>query len=163
MMSNEKHDTEEIEIPPNSLTILVADDNPVIQQYLKSILRRHLCPCEIDFSENSSSVLQKVNATSYNFILLDFFLRGMNGEELTKSIRNIGVHTPIIMLALSEVKIPFETMVANGVDGIIYKPIVVSELIEEIHNTLRDVDMYNRGTPSKFHSAIAETKIIKKE
>lgn len=153
-----KNRTVEIAVPGEySLSILVAEDNEVISRYLKSVLRRHLHPCELHFAADGYEVLKLANEIHFDVLLVDNNLSGMNGEELATSLRSTKNETPIILLALSEVKIPFESMVGLGVDGIVYKPIMINELVEEIENIL-NVNPAERGTTSKFHPVIEDQK-----
>lgn len=150
--------TAEIPIPGEyCLDILVAEDNEIIIRYLKSLLRRHLSPCKLSFAQDGYEVLKLTNETRFDLLLIDHSLTGMNGEELTTALRSTKNETPIILLALSEIKIPFESMVGLGVDGIVYKPIIIDELMQEIEAILR-VNSTDRGTASKFHPAIEDHK-----
>ena len=142
--------TERMLISNEELRILVAEDNHTIINYLRSILRRHLAPVKIEIVENGHEALRKLTEQDYDIALIDYALPTIKGEEIAKTIRANKIETPILLLALSEVKIPVEVIIGMGVDGIVYKPIEQKELLEEIKQAL-DISLMDRGSISKFH------------
>jgi two-component system OmpR family response regulator/two-component system response regulator QseB len=134
----------------NKLFVLVIEDNRVINDFLRSILRRHLAPCHLSFATSYLEALEYLGKQIYHLVLIDTTLDQVSGEECCKYIREGGYEIPIILMALSEMKITQEQVVAIGADGIIYKPIERDDLLREITEVL-DIDLSQRGTPSKFY------------
>lgn len=138
------------------LKLLVAEDNPFIVRYLKTILRRNLMPCEADFVSKHVEVFKALELSRYNLLLLDDSLPEMRGESIVEQIRINGNDTPIILLALSETKLTHEQIIGLGIEGIAYKPLVLEELITEIKRVL-EISTDDRGTQSKFYRVVPET------
>lgn len=137
-------------VPNQELKILLAEDNRTIINFLKSVLRRNLSPVNITVVENGHEALHHLTSKMYDIALIDHALPSVKGEEIARTMRANNIEIPLIILALSEIKIPTEVMIGMGVDGIVYKPIEQKELLDEIQNAL-EISILDRGTQSKFH------------
>jgi CheY-like chemotaxis protein len=154
-MSNDRYkrqSTQEIIVPDNDeIRILIAEDNLTVQKFLSNVLKRHLSPCKLSYTEKCIDCLPKFDKNEYDLILMDTTLE-IDISECTSTIRAV-TQIPLILLALSEMTIPFETLVGMGADGIVYKPIKVSSILKEITEVI-SINLEDRGTTSAFRKAI---------
>lgn len=154
MTSNryKRQKTEEIVVSDNDeIRILIAEDNLTVQKFLTNILKRHLSPCKLSYTEKCFDCLSKIERKNYDLILMDTTLE-IDVSDCTNTIR-CATQIPMILLALSEMTIPFETLVSMGADGIVYKPIKVKHLLKEITEVI-SINLEDRGTTSAFRKAI---------
>ncbi len=80
--------------------ILLADDNPTVRHYLRTVLEQrggwHVC----DEARTGGEVLQKVQRTLPDVVLLDFQMPELNGLEVAKQILQLFPGIPILMVTV---------------------------------------------------------------
>lgn len=82
----------------------------------------------VDVSEDGNEGLEMAHAGSYDTLIVDRMLPGLDGIELVRSLRSAGVTTPILILsALAEVDQRVAGLEAGG-DDYLTKPFAFSEL-----------------------------------
>jgi len=69
------------------LRILLVEDNRIYREVFKDALRQHFPTMSIDEAENAEQALQKVKDTTPDLIFMDIHLAGMNGLQLTQTIK----------------------------------------------------------------------------
>lgn len=77
--------------------VLIVDDDPAIRKILKKVLTSN----QINCSEASTGeiALNLIQAHSYDLILLDIMLEGIDGFDVIQRIRNLGIDIPIMILS----------------------------------------------------------------
>jgi two-component system response regulator (stage 0 sporulation protein F) len=99
--------------------VLVVDDNQVIQDILKQFLGRGYT---VEVVSNASLALASVVQKNPDAILLDVRMPGVDGISLLKSLRDMGVQTPIfVMTGYDSTQVALEAL-ENGATGYLPKP-----------------------------------------
>ena len=99
--------------------MLVVDDNQVIQDILKQFLERGYT---VEVVGNASMALASVVKKTPDAILLDVRMPGVDGLSLLKSLRDMGVSTPIfVMTGYDSTQVAVEAL-ENGATGYLPKP-----------------------------------------
>lgn len=112
---NTKNQTQKIKV-------LVAEDMPLNQMLIKIILADFGFECEI--AENGKIVIEKLQKTTYDIILMDLQMPEMDGFETTNYIRNtMHLDIPIIALTADVTSIDIEKSKKAGMNDYISKPI----------------------------------------
>ena len=112
----------------------MAEDNPVNQQLVTELLqmRGH----SVHLADDGYSVLAALERESYDVILMDAEMPGMDGFQATAVIRerekSSGGHIPIIALTGLSMPGDRERCLAAGMDGHLSKPIRAKELFEAV-------------------------------
>jgi two-component system, sensor histidine kinase and response regulator len=118
--------------------ILVAEDTPFNQKYIKRLLDRWGIHSEI--AENGSLAIAAYTKKYYHIILMDVQMPEMDGFEATRAIRkmeeNAGGHTPIIAMTAHAMKGDRERCIEAGMDDYVSKPISSDILREAILNLI---------------------------
>lgn len=115
--------------------ILLVEDERKIADTLKMGLSEHGYHVEVAY--DGLIGLRLFEAHSFNLVVLDINLPGMNGYDLCKKIRSDNAHIPIIMLtALSSLNDKIEGYDA-GADDYIIKPFEFRELLMKIRVLLK--------------------------
>ena len=104
----------------NDKRILVVDDNLVIQDILKQFLGREYT---VDAVGSASQALAAVVQKNPDAILLDVKLPGVDGLDLLKSLRDIGVKTPIFMMTGYDSTELGRQALERGATGYLAKPL----------------------------------------
>ena len=103
----------------HSKRVLVVDDNQVIQDILKQFLGRGYA---VEVVSNASLALASVVQKTPDAILLDVRMPGVDGLSLLKSLRDMGVSTPIfVMTGYDSTQVAVEAL-ENGATGYLPKP-----------------------------------------
>jgi CheY-like chemotaxis protein len=112
--------------PQSRYTILIVEDNPIVQK-VHTLLIENLGYL-VDIASSGFEALRVVNNKSYALILMDIGLPDMSGIETTLKIRQQhGKYIPIIALTAFGESVEKECYQA-GVDDFATKPILKSDL-----------------------------------
>ena len=88
---------------PTPIRILLIEDNREFANLVELFLRKH-SPERFDvlWKENGAAALDAVGKSSFDIILMDYFLPGQNGLEITKSLQERGETTPVVFLTVNK-------------------------------------------------------------
>lgn len=118
--------------------ILVVEDNPVNQMVAEGMLR-HL-GCQVEIVGDGEAALQRLEqaAASYDLVLMDCQMPGMDGFEATRRwrAREAGRHLPVIALTAHALEGAAEACLAAGMDAVLTKPFRRQELAEVLRQWL---------------------------
>ncbi len=118
---------------PPPLRILLAEDNLVNQKVAAGLLSRH--GHTVDIVGDGKAAVAAVAAGSYDVVLMDMIMPGVDGLEAARRIRELGNHkgeVPIIALTGNALKGDDERCLAAGMDGYVSKPIDRARLFSEL-------------------------------
>ena len=117
------------------MRILVIEDERRLAETLATILREKHFEVDLAFDGESGEAYAKLN--SYDLLILDVMLPGVDGFELARRIRARRCGVPILMLtAKSELGDRIEGLNA-GADYYLTKPFDTGELLACVHALLR--------------------------
>jgi two-component system, sensor histidine kinase and response regulator len=123
----------------NSARILLVEDNSVNQTLAAHSLERrgHI----VVVVSNGRAALEALEQDSFDIVLMDVQMPGMDGFETTAAIRakerSTGAHIPIVAMTAHALNGDEERCLAAGMDGYLSKPIRIIELLTTIENQLR--------------------------
>jgi DNA-binding response OmpR family regulator len=117
------------------MNVLIVEDEKSISHEMEIYLTRQNFNCDVAFNGKSAS--DKINATNYDFILLDLGLPDMDGLELLKESKKNGIEGAFIVLtARGEVEDKIVGL-DLGADDYIAKPFSLAELHSRMQAILR--------------------------
>lgn len=119
----------------NKPTVLIADDNPEVLDYLEEQLRSQYIVWK---AVNGRDALQQIEKSYPDILISDVMMPEMNGIELCKRIKeNINFcHIPVILLTAKSMISQIEEGWEVGADDYVVKPFHVSLLCARIRNIL---------------------------
>ncbi len=118
------------------MKILIADDHAVVRKGLVQILREEFPAAEISEVSNSNQVLEEVDRSSWDVILMDISMPGRNGIETLKQIRSSGIKTPILMLSMHPEDQYAVRVLKAGASGFLNKEAATEELLVAVKKLL---------------------------
>ena len=116
-------------------TILVVEDDPDINALLTKIVAREGFQAVPAFS-GTEALLQVEHAT-FDLVLLDMMLPGMDGPGFVGQVRERGVRTPIVVVSAKASTSDKVDMLKLGADDYVTKPFDPDEVAARIHAVLR--------------------------
>jgi two-component system chemotaxis response regulator CheY len=116
-----------------NMKILVVDDFSTMRGIIKNFLR-DLGYGEVTEAEDGSVALPMLQTGSYDFLITDWNMPGMNGLELIQSVRATPklAALPILMVTAEAKKEQIVAAAQAGINGYIVKPFTANTLREKI-------------------------------
>jgi DNA-binding response OmpR family regulator len=117
------------------MRILVVEDERRVASFVCRALRENAYA--VDLAETGEKALELAMQHSYDSILLDVRLPGLNGLQVCRQLRSARIDTPILMLtARTLVEHRVEGLDA-GADDYLTKPFAVAELLARVRALVR--------------------------
>jgi DNA-binding response OmpR family regulator len=117
------------------MRILVVEDEERIGRFLKKGLEEE--SYAVDIAPDGLAALDWVAGATYDLILLDVMLPGLNGFELCRLLRERGVNSPILMLTARDEVDDRVTGLDAGADDYLSKPFAFKELLARLRALIR--------------------------
>ena len=123
------------------MRVLIAEDEVSTAKALKVLLEKS--KFSVDIVHNGLDAWSYIETGSYEVIVLDIMMPGMNGIEVLTKMRKAGNKTPVMMLTA---KAEVEDRVAGleaGADDYLPKPFATTELIARVKALGRRSEAYS--------------------
>jgi signal transduction histidine kinase/CheY-like chemotaxis protein len=118
----------------NNCHILVCEDNPVNAGIIREILR--LKNIMTDHAEDGNEAVQLAKENSYDVILMDIMMPGLNGYQAASEIRKFNQTVPIIALSANSFPDDIEKSLASGMNAHISKPVNIKKMFAVIQQVM---------------------------
>ena len=118
-----------------NMRILVTEDEHRIAQALKEGLEQE--SYAVDVCHDGEDAYNSARNESYDLIILDIMLPGMNGLEVCKKLRADNNHTPVIMLTARDQNRDIVKGLDAGADDYLPKPFSFEVLLARVRALLR--------------------------
>jgi PAS domain S-box-containing protein len=132
-----------------ALQVLVAEDNIVNQKVICAMLRRR--GCTVTLAATGAAAYAHFLRKKFDIVLMDIQMPEMDGLEATGLIRNEEDRrshsstpprrTPIVALTAHASQEQHQEYLANGLDGVITKPVNLDTLLRSIREVLKRCDV----------------------
>jgi DNA-binding response OmpR family regulator len=121
-----------------SRKILVIEDN----QDLARLLELHLrdLTYDVDLAFNGDAGWTQIKSRSYDLIVLDLMLPGIDGLEICRRLRSQPAYTPILMLTSKSTELDRVLGLELGADDYVTKPFSIRELMARVKAIFRRID-----------------------
>lgn len=112
------------------MNILVVEDDSEMAELLVSGLREELY--EVDLARDGGTALRLSATNSFDLVLLDVMLPGLNGLEVARELRSRGEQVPLLMLTARDALPDVVKGLDVGADDYMTKPFSFVELLARI-------------------------------
>src|SRR6202451_4391017 len=118
-----------------SFSILVVDD----ERSLRKVIRASLAAGGYTVEEvgTGADAVELLQRRSFDLVLLDINMPGLNGLETCRKIRSIAPHTGIIMVTVRDAEDDKVQALEAGADDYVTKPFRFRELVARLGAVLR--------------------------
>ena len=118
----------------SSINVMVVDDNDVNLRLAEIILHKH--KARVTTARSGEQAIDYASMNSYDIILMDLHMPGLDGYETTKKIREITPGKQPVIIALTANALPQEKekVSQSGMNGILIKPVsdaVLNKVIDQ--------------------------------
>jgi DNA-binding response OmpR family regulator len=132
--------------------ILVVEDDPEISRFiLRGLREEHY---RVDLAEDGHAAAAMVSAESFDVIVLDIQLPGVDGVTLCRQWRQDHVDTPVLILTAKDAVTDRVQGLNAGADDYLVKPFAFDELLARIRALTR------RGRTSQFDTSLTYGPIV---
>ena len=121
--------------------ILLVEDNELNREIAQEILREY--GFRVDTAENGEVAVEKVSTAapgSYDLVLMDVQMPVMDGYTATRKIRALDdparAKLPILAMTANAFDEDRRNALESGMNGFLSKPIVIGDLMQELHKIL---------------------------
>jgi two-component system OmpR family response regulator len=121
------------------LDILVVDDQPDVVDVIRTGLQQ--AGHTVHSAMSGEEGLARASTESFDAIVLDVMLPGMNGFDVARELRDRGVTTPILMLTARDQEPDVVEGLSHGADAYLPKPFRIGELEAHLMALKRRVGM----------------------
>ena len=134
--------------------ILVVEDEQALRNALGVRLRAE--GYVVDMAEDGNVGLEKATNLPFDLIILDVMLPYQNGLDVCRSIRQMGLATPILMLTVRDQVIDKVVGLKLGADDYMTKPFDAAELVARIEALLRRSPTHTGQGVHQFGSIVVD-------
>lgn len=118
--------------------VLIVEDDADIAQLVKMHLTD--LDCEISIASDGNQGLVKLENESFNLVILDLMLPGVDGLEICRRLRQRDDYTPVLMLTAKGTELDRVLGLEIGADDYLTKPFSVRELLARVKAIFRRVE-----------------------
>jgi PAS domain S-box-containing protein len=141
----------------DTLNVLIVEDNPDHRFLLRRKLESHYKSISVHAADSVPEAMELMESTRYRTVLLDYRLKGRNGIDLVKWIKERGIDTPVIMItsmedvevAVQAIKLGVYDYVCKNKESLDKLPFVLGKVLEEF-----DLKQRLKQAELKYHTLI---------
>lgn len=120
------------EVDKNNITIVLADDHPLLREGLKTIIEKKGSMNVIGEASDGDEALELIEKLKPSVAIVDIDMPGLSGLEVAKKIQQKKIHVKIIILTMYDKEKIFNRAMDLGVSGFIVKDSAAIEIVEAI-------------------------------
>ncbi len=114
--------------------LLIEDDSNIVRFIRRGLLDHSL---SVDVAVDGEEGVHLAQHGSHDLIILDIMLPKLDGREVLKNLRSIGIQTPVIFLTAKDSERDIIYGLNLGADDYVIKPFSFNELLARIQAVLR--------------------------
>ncbi|MYL34200.1 response regulator [Pontibacillus yanchengensis] len=119
------------------IRILIVDDHPAVGTGTKTLLEQE-DDMEVDVISDSLQTENQLNEKTYDVLLLDLYMPGLNGIELSKQIKTAYPDMKVLIYTGFDLSTHFNLLVESNISGFVSKTASKEQLVTAIHCALRE-------------------------
>jgi two-component system, NarL family, response regulator NreC len=120
----------------SEITLLVADDHPIVRQGLRALLEKEADFRLVGEASEGLEAVDMVKRFKPKVLILDLMMPGINGMEVTRQVKKYSPHTHIIILSMySNEAYVIETM-RNGAEAYVLKDSTGKDLVDAVRSVI---------------------------
>ena len=132
--------------------VLVIED----QQDIANLMRLHLqdVPCNVELAFDGRSGLAAAEKKSFDLVVLDLMLPGIDGLEVCRRLRARPQYVPIMMVTAKAAELDRVLGLELGADDYLTKPFSIRELVARVKALFRRIERLENPPANQADEAI---------
>ena len=126
------------------LRILCTEDDEDTRELITLLLSSN--NCDVVTTETPALAIELARATSFDLYLLDNWIPGMSGTELSEALRLFDSETPILFYSGAAYPKDKAEAYASGAQGYLVKPADNDELVAEVFRVITESQTHRATT-----------------
>lgn len=122
--------------------LLIIEDDPEIREMVSEYLEKE--GYQTTVAEDGEQAIRKFASESFDLVLLDLMLPGLNGLEVLRRIREQS-RVPILILSAKDGEVDKALGLRFGADDYIAKPFSLIELAARVEASIRRATQYSKA------------------
>jgi len=118
------------------MKVLLVDDHVIIRKGLIEIIRKEFPNCIFMEASNGAEGLSVLRKETLSLALLDISMPELNGIEVLKQVKVLGIKTPIIILSMQPEEQYAMRVLKAGAKGYLNKETALNELVNAVKKVL---------------------------
>ena len=114
----------------NQLTIIIADDHPIVRQGLRQTIEREHSFRILAEATNGREALEAINKFQPNIAILDVDMPELDGFAVASKIKENNLPTEVIFLTIHNDEVMFNEAIDLGAKGYVLKQSALEEIID---------------------------------
>jgi DNA-binding NarL/FixJ family response regulator len=119
-----------------TMNILLVDDHPLLRGGMRILLRTLDAGLDMDEASNCAQALELMDGRSYDLVLLDLNMPGLNGLDALAALRDAAPGTPLVVLSGESEPRVVRAAIEGGAMGFIPKSSTPEVLIQALRLVL---------------------------
>ncbi len=115
-----------------TITILLADDHPVVRQGLRSLLEAQPSFSVVGEADNGIEAVDKAERLKPDVLVVDVMMPGLNGLEVVKRVRERAPQTRVVVLSMHSNEPYVLEALRNGASAYVLKSTPTASLVEAV-------------------------------
>lgn len=128
--------------------VLVAEEDRAVSEALAEALRRE--GYDVEVRENGAAVLEAATRHETDLVVLDFNIPGMDGLEVTRTLRARGNDVPVLAVGSDADEVDIVVGLDAGADDFVAKPFRLAELLARVRALLRRGGVLAQNEPVEY-------------
>ena len=114
--------------------LVVEDDADLRNLFCRALTKNNYM---VSDAENAESALKILDREYIDLIIADVMMKGMNGFEMVKGLRNTGINIPVLIVTAKGDIMDKQEGFNSGADDYMVKPVDINELLLRVNALLR--------------------------
>ena len=144
--------------------VVIVDDHPMFRERLSQLINHELDMEMCGEADDAQEGIRLIRDTTPNLAIVDITLKGSSGLELVKTIKELSIDIPVLVLSMHDESLYAERALRAGASGYITKHQAAEEVLSAIRRVLAgEIYLSEKMTASflKSLSAIGAKRIAR--
>lgn len=144
-------------------SVMVVDDQPLFREGLTKLIQSWPRAGKISEVEGGLELLQRLETSNWDVILLDVDMPGMNGVETLRRMRQLYPDQKVIILTQIEVESSLKELISLGISGFILKNIRFAELTKALDMVADGSEYFTSAVTRILYNVISVQEEVQKK
>jgi excisionase family DNA binding protein len=118
-------------------SLLVVDDEEAVRELIATTLRSADAGYDVTVAPDGASALQLLRAKSFDVLITDLKMAGMDGMTLIRDARGVAPNLPVIIITAAPSQTSAIDAVNAGVSGYLTKPFRLQQILDVVASAIR--------------------------